>query len=163
MARIVFMGTPQAAVPTLRRIVEDGHEVVAVWTQPDRPSGPRGNKISFLPVKEFALANGLNVYQPARIKNDEAKQLFASHNADIAVVVAYGRILPDEFLRAPRRGCINSGAVSFSPIGVLRCRRIGPVSSVGSMNIVVTPVSVSPLTTAQLAGAAPRYSGSREK
>ncbi len=100
------MGTPQAAVPTLRQCVADGHEVVAVWTQPDKPSG-RGTKVAFSPVKEFALSQGLNVIQPARIKNDEAKQLFSSHDADLAVVVAYGRILPDEFLRAPRRGCIN--------------------------------------------------------
>ena len=106
MARIVFMGTPQAAVPTLRQCVADGHEVVAVWTQPDKPSG-RGNKVNFSPVKEFALSQGLSVFQPARIKNDEAKRLFSSHDADLAVVVAYGRILPDEFLRAPRRGCIN--------------------------------------------------------
>jgi methionyl-tRNA formyltransferase len=104
--RIVFMGTPQAAVPTLRRCVADGHEIVAVWTQPDRPAG-RGNKISISPVKEFALAHGLTVQQPQRIKTDEAKQLFASHDADLAVVVAYGRILPEEFLRAPARGCIN--------------------------------------------------------
>jgi len=114
--RIVFMGTPQAAVPTLRQCVADGHEVVAVWTQPDKPSG-RGNKIAFSPVKEFALAHGLNVIQPARIKNEEAKQLFASHDADVAVVVAYGRILPDEFLRAPRRGCIN---VHFSLLPLYR-------------------------------------------
>lgn len=100
------MGTPQAAVPTLRRCVEDGHEVVAVWTQPDRPSG-RGNKVSFSPVKEFALSQNLPVHQPQRIKTDETKQLFASHDADVAVVVAYGRILPEEFLRAPARGCIN--------------------------------------------------------
>ena len=104
--RIVFMGTPQAAVPTLRRILSDGHEVVAVWTQPDRPSG-RGNKLTTSPVKEFALAHGLTVQQPQRIKTDETKQLFASHDADVAVVVAYGRILPEEFLRAPARGCIN--------------------------------------------------------
>jgi len=104
--KIVFMGTPEAAVPTLRRCLEDSHEVVAVWTQPDRPSG-RGNKVSFSPVKEFALSQGLSVFQPARVKNDEAKQLFASHDADVAVVVAYGRILPDAFLSAPRRGCIN--------------------------------------------------------
>ena len=110
------MGTPQAAVPTLRQCVADGHEVVAVWTQPDRPSG-RGNKVSFSPVKEFALSQGLSVFQPARIKNDEAKQLFASHDADVAVVVAYGRILPDEFLRAPRRGCIN---VHFSLLPLYR-------------------------------------------
>ena len=106
MARIVFMGTPHAAVPTLQRIVSDGHEVVAVWTQPDKPSG-RGNKIAPTPVKEFALSHGIEVHQPPRIKNDEAKQLFASHDADIAVVVAYGKILPEEFLRAPRSGCIN--------------------------------------------------------
>ena len=110
------MGTPQAAVPTLRQCLNDGHEVVAVWTQPDKPSG-RGNKVSLPPVKEFALAHGLSVYQPARIKNDEAKQLFASHDADVAVVVAYGRILPDEFLRAPRRGCIN---VHFSLLPLYR-------------------------------------------
>jgi methionyl-tRNA formyltransferase len=100
------MGTPQAAVPTLRRCVEDGHEVVAVWTQPDRPSG-RGNKVSFSPVKEFALSQNIPVYQPQKIKIAETKQLFASHDADVAIVVAYGRILPEEFLRAPARGCIN--------------------------------------------------------
>src|SRR5690242_1642771 len=104
--RIVFMGTPQAAVPPLRRILADGHEVITVWTQPDRPSG-RGNKVAFSPVKEFALSAGLTVHQPQRIKTDETKQLFASHDADVAIVVAYGRILPEEILRAPARGCIN--------------------------------------------------------
>jgi methionyl-tRNA formyltransferase len=87
-----------------------------VWTQPDKPSG-RGKKVSFSPVKEFALSHGIEVFQPARIKNEEAKQLFASHDADVAVVVAYGRILPDEFLRAPRRGCIN---VHFSLLPLYR-------------------------------------------
>ena len=110
------MGTPQAAVPTLRQCVQDGHEVVAVWTQPDKPAG-RGNKLAISPVKEFALSHGLSVFQPARIKNDEAKELFASHDADVAVVVAYGKILPDEFLRAPRRGCIN---VHFSLLPLYR-------------------------------------------
>src|SRR5215213_3549211 len=114
--RIVFMGTPHAAVPTLRQCLADGHEVVAVWTQPDRPSG-RGHKVSFSPVKEFALSHGLTVHQPARIKNEEAKELFSSHDAEVAVVVAYGRILPDEFLRAPRRGCIN---VHFSLLPLYR-------------------------------------------
>ena len=104
--RIVFMGTPAAAVPTLERCLADGHEIVAVWTQPDRPSG-RGNKITASPVKEFALANNLAVDQPQKIKTEEAKALFASHDADVAVVVAYGRILPPEFLQAPRRGCVN--------------------------------------------------------
>src|ERR1044071_417172 len=104
--RLVFMGTPRAAVPTLRRCLEDGHEVAAVWTQPDRPAG-RGNKLSIPPVKEFALLHNLAVHQPAKIRNEEALNLFASHEADAAVVVAYGRILPPPFLLAPRRGCIN--------------------------------------------------------
>ncbi|MDQ1560281.1 MAG: methionyl-tRNA formyltransferase [Pyrinomonadaceae bacterium] len=100
------MGTPETAVPTLKRCLDDGHEVVAVWTQPDRPAG-RGNKLSVPPVKEFALAHGLTVHQPAKVKTEEARALFASHDADAAVVVAYGRILPASFLSAPRRGCIN--------------------------------------------------------
>lgn len=100
------MGTPQAAVPTLKRCVEDGHEVVAVWTQPDRPSG-RGNKLTAPPVKEFALANNIDVHQPAKIKTEEAAEVFSSCNADVAIVVAYGRILPPAFLSAPKRGCVN--------------------------------------------------------
>jgi methionyl-tRNA formyltransferase len=114
--RIVFMGTPAAAVPTLRRLVSDGHEIVAVWTQPDKPSG-RGNRVSFSPVKELALAHGLTVHQPAKIRTAESRALFASHNADLAIVVAYGRILPAEFLRAPMRGCIN---VHFSLLPLYR-------------------------------------------
>src|ERR1700752_2634365 len=101
--RIVFMGTPAAAVPTLRRCLEDGHEVVAVWTQPDKPSG-RGNKVTFSPVKELALEHGLIVYQPAKLKKDEIKACYASRHTEVEMVVAYGRSLPEEFLRAPRRG-----------------------------------------------------------
>src|SRR5438045_1177808 len=104
--RLVFMGTPESAVPTLRRCLADEHEVVAVWTQPDRPAG-RGNRLHAPPVKEFALAHGLTVQQPAKIKTEEAHALFAAHNADAAIVVAYGRILPSSFLHTPRRGCIN--------------------------------------------------------
>ena len=104
--RLIFMGTPEAAVPTLRRCLEDGHQVLAVWTQPDRPAG-RGNKLKAPPVKEYAQLCGLTVHQPTKIRTDEAFSLFNSYNADAAVVVAYGRILPPSFLRAPRRGCIN--------------------------------------------------------
>lgn len=100
------MGTPESAVAALERILSDGHEVIAVWTQPDKPAG-RGDKLHSSPVKDFALNHGLKIEQPARIKTAEAKQLFASYGADIAVVVAYGRILPKEFLEAPRKGCIN--------------------------------------------------------
>ena len=100
------MGTPESAVPTLRRCLQDGHDVVAVWTQPDRPSG-RGNKVSASPVKEFALSRGLTIHQPARLKIDDSAELFRSHDADVAVVVAYGRILPQSFLEAPKQGCVN--------------------------------------------------------
>jgi len=104
--RIVFMGTPDSAVPSLRRLVEDGHEIVAVWTQPDKPAG-RGRKLHESPIKEFAIEHGLTVHQPGKIKTSEAKELFAAHQADVAIVVAYGKILPNEFLSAPARGCIN--------------------------------------------------------
>ncbi|HXI25920.1 MAG TPA: methionyl-tRNA formyltransferase [Pyrinomonadaceae bacterium] len=104
--RIIFMGTPESAVPSLRRLIDDGHEIVAVWTQPDKPAG-RGKKLQGSPVKQFALERGLTIHQPQKIKNDEAKELFVSHNADVAVVVAYGKILPQEFLNAPRQGCVN--------------------------------------------------------
>jgi methionyl-tRNA formyltransferase len=104
--RLVFMGTPESAVPTLRRCLDDGHEVVAVWTQPDRPAG-RGNRMHEPPVKQFAAEHHLAVHQPLKIKTEEARSLFASHDADAAIVVAYGRILPASFLRAPRLGCIN--------------------------------------------------------
>ena len=100
------MGTPESAVPTLRRCVECGHEVAAVWTQPDRPAG-RGARLKAPPVKEYALTRGLKVHQPPKIRTEEALELFASEGADAAVVVAYGRILPPSFLRAPRFGCVN--------------------------------------------------------
>ncbi|HXH69264.1 MAG TPA: methionyl-tRNA formyltransferase [Pyrinomonadaceae bacterium] len=104
--KIVIMGTPQAAVSSLDRILRDGHEICAVWTQPDRPAG-RGNKLSASPVKEFALQNNLQVYQPTKIKTAESLNLFQSHEADVAVVVAYGRILPETFLQTFPKGAIN--------------------------------------------------------
>ena len=110
------MGTPESAVPSLRRLLEDGHDIVAVWTQPDKPAG-RGDKMRSPPIKEFALEHGLHVEQPKKIKTDEAKDLFASYKVEVAVVVAYGRILPPEYLAAPRRGCIN---VHFSLLPLYR-------------------------------------------
>src|SRR5687768_10783096 len=104
--RIVFMGTPPAAVCSLERIMRDGHEIAAVWTQPDRPAG-RGNKLTAPPVKEFALLNNLPVFQPAKIKSAESLELFQSHRAEIAVVVAYGRILPETFLKTFSKGALN--------------------------------------------------------
>ena len=104
--RIVFMGTPQAAVPCLERILKDGHEVVAVYTQPDKPAG-RGNKLTAPPVKQFATENNLKIQQPSKIKTAEALETFKSYNAEVAVVVAYGRILPKTFLEAFPMGAIN--------------------------------------------------------
>lgn len=104
--KLIFMGTPAAAVPTLKRCIDDRHEIAAVWTQPDRPRG-RGNKFAASPIKEFALSEGLTIHQPSKIKTEQARDLFASYEADAAIVVAYGRILPPTFLNAPRRGCIN--------------------------------------------------------
>src|ERR1700704_6482464 len=104
--RIVFMGTPESAVPSLRRLLDDGHEIIAVWTQPDKPAG-RGNKLHQSPVKEFAVEHKLTVHQPSKIKTPAARELFTSHQADAAIVVAYGRILPSDFLSAHPHGCIN--------------------------------------------------------
>ena len=104
--KIVFMGTPQAAVPSLERLLADGHEVAAVYTQPDRPSG-RGNKVVFSPVKQFALDRGIPVLQPTKIRTPEALEEFKSFAADAAIVVAYGRILPVGFLSAFPHGAIN--------------------------------------------------------
>lgn len=114
--KIVFMGTPQAAVPSLEKIIADGHQVVAVWTQPDRPAG-RGNKLTASPVKECALGYNLPIFQPTKIKTEETLELFQSANADIAVVVAYGRILPEPFLKSFPKGCIN---VHFSLLPAYR-------------------------------------------
>lgn len=104
--RIVFMGTPAAAVPSLERILNDGHEVVGVYTQPDRPAG-RGNRVAFSPVKQFAVDRNIPFYQPLKIRTPEVLSEFKGHNADCAVVVAYGRILPESFLTAFPMGAIN--------------------------------------------------------
>jgi methionyl-tRNA formyltransferase len=93
-------------VTSLERVIAEGHEVVAVYAQPDRPSG-RGNKIAFSPVKQFALDHDLPVYQPSKIRTLEALEEFRCHGADVAVVVAYGRILPETFLNAFPMGAIN--------------------------------------------------------
>ena len=100
------MGTPKAAVPSLERLLTDGHDVCAVYTQPDRPSG-RGNKITFSAVKESALQHNIRVSQPTKIKTPDALEEFRSHNADVTVVVAYGRILPESFLNGFANGAIN--------------------------------------------------------
>ena len=104
--KILFMGTPTAAAVSLQRLIDDGHEIVAVYTQPDRPSG-RGNRVQMSAVKELAIERGLTVVQPAKLKPEESKAEFRSVGADVAVVVAYGRILPAAYLDAFKYGAIN--------------------------------------------------------
>lgn len=101
------MGTPEFAVPSLARLVSDGHEILAVFTQPDKPAG-RGKHLHEPPVKGFALEHGITVYQPAKIKtNEEVRAIFARLNPDACIVAAYGKILPQWLLDIPRMGCIN--------------------------------------------------------
>ncbi|HSP69176.1 MAG TPA: methionyl-tRNA formyltransferase [Bryobacteraceae bacterium] len=104
--RLVFMGTPAFAVPTLERIVAAGHEVVAVFTQPDRPRG-RGQKEAMPPVKESAVRLGLPVHQPERIRTPDAVQQLRALAPDAMVVVGYGQILPQAILDIPPKGIIN--------------------------------------------------------
>ena len=103
--RIVFMGTPEFAVPSLKALCENGYEVVGVFTQPDRPKG-RGNKVAFSPVKEYAVSRGIPVYQPQRIRRDGVDDLRALA-PDLCVTAAFGQILSQEVLDIPPLGNIN--------------------------------------------------------
>ncbi|MBA4761696.1 methionyl-tRNA formyltransferase [Sphingomonas sp.] len=106
--RIIFMGTPEFAVPTLNALVEAGHDVVAVYSQPPRPGGRRGKALTPSPVHARAEELGIEVRTPLSFKKDpEAVAAFAALNADVAVVAAYGLILPISVLEAPRLGCLN--------------------------------------------------------
>ena len=104
--RIVFMGTPDFAVPCLDRLLESGYIIPAVFTQPDRPKG-RGQKSAPPPVKTLASECGIPVYQPAKLRDGTALNLLRECAPDLIVVVAYGRILPTEILELPRCGCVN--------------------------------------------------------
>ena len=104
--RVVFMGTPEFAVPTLQHLVNSEFSVVGVVCQPDRPSG-RGKKIQFGPVKTLALAQNLPVVQPEKVKHPSFLETLQSWNPDVIVVAAYGRILPQVILDLPPRGCLN--------------------------------------------------------
>ena len=104
--RILFMGTPDFAVASLQRLVEDGHDVCGVFTQPDKPKN-RGMKMTFSPVKEYALSQNLQVYQPLKMRDGEAMAIVEQLQPELIVVAAYGRILPEEILNAPKYGSIN--------------------------------------------------------
>ena len=104
--KLIFAGTPDFAARHLAALLSSDHEVVAVYTQPDKPAG-RGQKLTASPVKELALANDLPVYQPASLRNEAAQAELAALGADLMVVVAYGLILPKAVLDTPRLGCLN--------------------------------------------------------
>ncbi len=104
--RIVFMGTPDFAVPCLQALLDAGHAVCGVFTQPDKPKG-RGYALAPPPVKELALERGIPVYQPATLRTPETAALVASLLPEVIVVVAYGKLLPKEILQLPPHGCIN--------------------------------------------------------
>jgi methionyl-tRNA formyltransferase len=104
--RLIFMGTPEFAVPTLRALSEAGHEIVAVYTRVAKPAG-RGMKLQPSPVEQEAHRLGISVVTPSTLKTPEALDEFRAHKADVAAVVAYGMILPPAILDAPRLGCFN--------------------------------------------------------
>ncbi|WHF55759.1 methionyl-tRNA formyltransferase [Shewanella xiamenensis] len=103
---IIFAGTPDFAARHLQALIDSHHNVIAVYTQPDRPAG-RGKKLTASPVKELAVSHDIPVYQPGSLRKEPAQQALAALNADIMVVVAYGLILPKVVLDTPRLGCIN--------------------------------------------------------
>ena len=104
--RIVFMGTPDFAAASLKKLIDKKYDIAAVFTQPDKPRD-RGMKLSYSPVKELALENNIPVYQPTKLRDGTATELIKSLDPDILVVVAYGRILPDDMLEVPKYGAIN--------------------------------------------------------
>ena len=104
--KIVYMGTPEFAVAPLKALYEAGYKISLIITQPDKPKG-RGHKLMPPPVKEFAIKKNIPVYQPLSMKTDEAYERLMQENADLFVVTAYGKILPQRVLDIPPKGCIN--------------------------------------------------------
>ena len=122
--KIVFMGTPHLSIPVLERIVDDGHEILAVYTQPDRTSG-RGRREAISPLKEYSVSKNYRVLQPENFRGNSSEiNTLKKFNADIAVVAAYGILLPPEVLSAFRHGCIN-----LHPSLLPKYRGASPVSS----------------------------------
>lgn len=119
--RIIFMGSPAFALPALNTLITSNHEICAVYCQPPRPSG-RGQKLTPTPVHTLAEQNNLPVFHPESLKSPESQQVFIGHNADIAVVAAYGLLLPQAILDAPRMGCIN-----IHPSALPRWRGAAPI------------------------------------
>jgi methionyl-tRNA formyltransferase len=138
--RLVFLGTPEFAVASLARLVDDGHDVAAVYSQPPRRAG-RGMSLRASAVAQFAESHGLPVRTPASLKTSEEQDAFASLEADAAVVVAYGLLLPAAILEAPRLGCYNVHA-SLLP----RWRGAAPIQRAVMTGDTVTGVSIMRMT-----------------
>ena len=134
--RIVFAGTPDFSVPTLEALIGSEHEVIAVYTQPDRPRG-RGKKVQFTPIKEVAVKHDIPVYQPLSLRNSDAQAALEALNADLMIVVAYGLILPEAVLNAPKYGCLNIHA-SLLP----RWRGAAPIHRAIEMGDAKTGVGI---------------------
>jgi len=117
--RILFMGTPDFAVASLKRLVADGHDICGVFTQPDKPKN-RGMKLIAPPVKEYALTQGLHVYQPLKMKDGTALELVRSLAPELIVVAAYGRILPEDILNTPKYGASTYTPPSCRSTGAQR-------------------------------------------
>lgn len=109
MARIIFMGTPDFAVPVLQALAQTTHHLVGVYTRPDKPAG-RGNQLQSSPIKQLALAHGLPIFQPASLRKPEAIEQLRALAPDVIIVAAFGLLLPPEVLAIPPRGCINTHA-----------------------------------------------------
>ena len=135
--RVVFMGTPAFSVPTLARLIDDGHDIAAVYTQPPRAAGRRGLEEHRTPVHEFALACGMEVRMPVSLKHEEEHNAFAALQADVAIVVAYGLLLPNPILEAPRFGCLNVHA-SLLP----RWRGAAPIQRAIMAGDIATGVAI---------------------
>jgi len=134
--RVIFAGTPDFSVAPLQTLLDSEHEVIAVYTQPDRPAG-RGRKLTASPVKQLALDNQVPVYQPQSLKETEAQQTLEELNADIMIVVAYGLILPQVVLDMPKMGCLNIHA-SLLP----RWRGAAPIQRAIESGDVQTGVTI---------------------
>lgn len=148
--RIVFMGTPEFAVGSLQRLVENGYNVVAVVTQPDKPVGRHASVLRPSPVKEYALAHGLPVLQPLKMKDEHFLEQLRSYNADLQVVVAF-RMLPEVVWAMPRFGTFNVHAALLpdyraqrQSTGQSSTARPSPASPPSSSTTTSTPVASSP-------------------
>lgn len=125
--KIVFMGTPEFAESSLAALLSSRHQVIGVFTQPDKPKG-RGYKLVPPPVKELAMAHSIPVYQPQKMRDGEALSILQELQPDLIAVVAYGKILPKEILELPKYGCVNVHG-SLLP----KYRGAGPISGASSM------------------------------